>query len=123
MAQVNRVLPALLSLLPLAIPTAGAALGLYLMANVSRTQITVLQDDVAALKASSHEQDIRLREACSQLKEVETQFRASDQVRNLMHVDTLRIQSMLWRKAFGADYPTGNVYLPTIAQEHPQPCS
>jgi hypothetical protein len=64
----------------------------------------------------------QLAQVCSALVEVETQFRASDQVRNLMHTNDLRIQAMLWHKAYAADYPVGDPYLPTIAQDQPSPC-
>lgn len=52
----------------------------------------------------------------TQLREVETQFRGSDQIRNLMHAETLRVQSMLWEKTFpGTTFPTANAYYPVIS--------
>lgn len=49
--------------------------------------------------------------------EIETQLRATDQIRNLMHTSDLRIQSMLWEQAFKgkSHYPTDNAYYPSIA--------
>ena len=56
-------------------------------------------------------------ELSTKLVEVETQFRASDQLRNLMHANEMRIESVLWRKAFPeAPLPTDNAYYPTIAK-------
>ena len=48
------------------------------------------------------------------LREIETQFCASDIVRNLMHVDDLRRFSLLWGKVFGQELPISNAYYPTI---------
>lgn len=49
------------------------------------------------------------------LVEVETQFCASDQIRNLMHANDLRVQSVLWQHAGSlGDYPTANAYYPSI---------
>lgn len=48
------------------------------------------------------------------LNEVETQFCASDIVRNLMHANDLRVQSLLWGKVFESSYPIANAYYPTI---------
>ena len=38
--------------------------------------------------------------------EIETQFCASDIVRNLMHANELRNTDLLWKKVFGTSYPT-----------------
>lgn len=48
------------------------------------------------------------------LKEVETQFCASDIVRNLMHANDMRIVAVLWQKIQGTDFPTDNAYYPMI---------
>jgi hypothetical protein len=59
---------------------------------------------------------------CAHLVEIETQFRAADQVRNLMHANDLRLISLLWQKQYHQPYPGGDPYLPTIAQENPTSC-
>jgi hypothetical protein len=46
--------------------------------------------------------------------EVETQFCASDIVRNLMHANDQRTSAVMWEKVFGTKYPTDNSYYPTI---------
>lgn len=48
------------------------------------------------------------------LTEIETQFCASDHVRNLMHANNMRMEAMLWHKAFGESMPTDNAYYPMI---------
>lgn len=48
------------------------------------------------------------------LAEIETQFCATDIVRNLMHANDLRNLSVIWEKQFGMPYPIGNAYYPTI---------
>jgi hypothetical protein len=51
----------------------------------------------------------------SALTEIETQFCASDVVRNLMHAHDMRIQAMLWGKThMNETLPTDNSYYPTI---------
>ncbi len=112
----------LLPLLGLAVPVVGALASLYLMTNSAYTKAVALEQRVAVLEASNHSQELELRVVCNDLVEVETQFRASDQVRNLMHVDSLRIEAMLWHKSFNAEFPVSNAYLPTIAREKPEPC-
>ena len=52
----------------------------------------------------------------SDLREVETQFCEGDNVRNLMHANDLRIQSMLWNKVFASEYPTANAFYPFVCQ-------
>ncbi len=49
------------------------------------------------------------------LREIETQFRATDQIRNIMHANDMRVQAMLWKKSFGSEYPIDNAYYPTIS--------
>lgn len=91
-------------------------------AQANNDRIIDMTSRVDRLSTEVSDQRSQLDTICADLKEVETQFRASDQVRNLMHTNDLRIESMLWRKTFGADYAVGDPYLPTIAQEQPTPC-
>lgn len=66
-------------------------------------------DRIGALRADSTRQS-------AALIEVETQFCAADIMRNLMHAQDMRIQSMLWAKSYdnGITYPTDNAYYPVI---------
>jgi hypothetical protein len=51
----------------------------------------------------------------AKLVEIETQFCASDIVRNLMHADDARIVSLLWAETFkGQHIPTDNAYFPRV---------
>jgi hypothetical protein len=49
-------------------------------------------------------------------REIESQFCASDIVRNLMHANDLRQISLLWKKQFHDEYPISNAYYPQICQ-------
>lgn len=111
-----------LPLLAIGVPIVGALASLYLMTNTAYTTATALEKRVLALEAASHSHELELRSLCAALVETETQFRASDELRNLTHADDMRLHAMLWQKTFGSAYPTDNAYYPTIAQDHPQPC-
>lgn len=50
------------------------------------------------------------------LKEIETQFNASDQVHNLQHATAIRNIAMLWEKSFGSHFPSEVQYYPNISQ-------
>ena len=100
----------------------GAMFVLYSQVSTAYAKANDLEGRVDRLSAELTDERNKVTQICSSLVEVETQFRASDQVRNLMHVNDLRTQAMLWRKSFGADYPVGDAYLPTIAQERASPC-
>lgn len=100
----------------------GALMTLYVQVNTAYTTAVELQGRVDRLALALAASESQVTQLCSALVEVETQFRASDQVRNLMHVNDLRTEAMLWRKSFGADYPMGDAYLPTIARDGPRPC-
>lgn len=112
----------MLPLLGLAVPVIGALASLYLMTNTAYTKAVSLEQRVVTLEAASHAHELEIREVCSDLIEVETQFRSADQTRNIMHANDMRMQAMLWRKAFNVEYPTDNAYYPTIAQDRPEPC-
>jgi LmbE family N-acetylglucosaminyl deacetylase len=56
------------------------------------------------------------------LTEIETQFCASDIVRNLMHANDMRTIALLWQKTFpGSVMPTDNAYYPTICNRKTSP--
>jgi hypothetical protein len=66
------------------------------------------QDDIKKL-------ELRLAEMERDLNEIETQFCAADQIRNLMHANSMRIEALLYEKTFpGSHLPTDNAYYPTI---------
>lgn len=50
------------------------------------------------------------------LKEIETQFCAADDVRNLSHATDLRIFAMLWEKVYMSHFPTDNAFYPKIGR-------
>jgi hypothetical protein len=51
----------------------------------------------------------------AKLVEIETQFCASDIIRNLMHAEDMRVTSLMWAKGFpGSTMPTDNPYYPSI---------
>jgi len=78
--------------------------------------------DIEALKRQATENSDRasllradVTRQSAALIEVETQFCAADIMRNLMHAQDMRIQSMLWAKSYDdAKYPTDNAYYPVI---------
>lgn len=95
-------------------------IGLFIVASGASSETAELKSRVDRMEVQIGVESIEIAQMRSSLVEIETQFRASDQVRNLMHANDLRIQSLLWKKSFGVDYPTGNSYYPTIAQDHQQ---
>lgn len=50
------------------------------------------------------------------LGEVETQFRAADEYRNVMLATQMRYIGLLWHKAYGEPFPT-ETYFPTISRK------
>jgi len=92
-------------------------------ANTVSQQATAISDmraQIGALmgqQAQDHTELVAMRE---KLTEVETQFCASDIVRNLMHAADLRETAMLWHKTFGETLPTDNAYYPTICNRDVQ---
>lgn len=95
-----------------------------IQADVRANQGAIIEQKASVLMLTQEvsAQRNQLSVICADLVEVETQFKASDQVRNLMHTNDLRIQAMLWNKIFMGIYPVGDPYLPTIAQDQPTPC-
>lgn len=51
------------------------------------------------------------------LTEIETQFRAEDETRNMMHLYDLRQIALLWEKVFGQRFPTDANYFPDIGKK------
>ena len=77
-------------------------------------RIKALEDRAynADLAVQQLQKDMAVQQAS--LKEIETQFCASDIVRNLMHGDELREMASLHEKVFGQSYHTDNAYYPSI---------
>lgn len=73
--------------------------------------------DAAEVRISDHRSKIDHLDAAT--VEIETQFRASDQTRNMSHAADMRVQAMLWEKVYKQRYPTDNAYYPTIARTDP----
>lgn len=70
-----------------------------------------------AVTADAGERRAQYGVMSAKLIEVETQFCASDVVRNLMHAADLRLFAMLWHKAFpDTTLPTDNAYYPKICR-------
>jgi hypothetical protein len=83
--------------------------------------IKALQDSNYNLRIEQDKMQARLIVQEAALKEIETQFCASDIVRNLMHANELRDVAMLHEKVFGARMPTDNAYYPTVCNRPVQP--
>ncbi len=49
------------------------------------------------------------------LAEVETQFRAADEYRNVNLAGEMRFVSLLWQKSYGEPFPS-DIYFPTISR-------
>ncbi len=82
----------------------------------SKDQIAIHASQIAEIKARQQTFEVELAQLKSQQIETETQFCASDIVRNLMHANELREIAMLHNAVFHTTYPTDNAYYPTICR-------
>jgi hypothetical protein len=86
------------------------------VSKTDRAQLNGRMHDVEqtiSVTVAERRQQFAVMEA--RLVEVETQFCASDIVRNLMHATDMRLISLLWRKAFPDTLlPTDNSYYPMV---------
>lgn len=87
----------------------------------SRTDRAQLNERIhfleAAVAANAGEQRTKFGVLDASLVEIETQFCASDVIRNLMHATDLRLFAMLWHKAFPeVTLPTDNAFYPKICR-------
>jgi hypothetical protein len=85
----------------------------------SKTDRSQLNERMKALEAivQTGQGERRLQASVmeARLTEIETQFCASDIVRNLMHANDLRMFSMLWKGVFPhAEYPIQNAFYPKV---------
>jgi hypothetical protein len=65
-------------------------------------QIYTMQDRLSRMEVS--------------LNEIETQLCGVSRDVNRMHANDLRTMALLWKRAFGEDYPIGNAYYPEYGQ-------
>jgi len=101
----------------------GAIIGLFVQITTQAVTIASLLEKNSAQKkiiASLAERVSETREKVahmdSDLIEVESQFCASDAVRNLTHASDLRFMSLLWQKVFAQNLETGNAFYPQIGR-------
>lgn len=112
----------MISLLSAAAVAIGAIVAAYVQTASLTAQVGIDNTRIQALeitmaKASDRLSGLRadLSQTHADLREVETQFCASDIIRNLMHAFDQRIAALLWRRAYpGAALPTDNAYYPHI---------
>lgn len=105
------------SLASVALVIIGAIIWVGALANeVAANNKAIVDQDrrVERLASDLSRNDLETSGITRDLKEVETQFCASDIVRNLMHANDMRTVSLLWQKTYGVPYPTDNAYYPTI---------
>lgn len=81
-------------------------LALIKEAEQARKMITDLQSQASRENA----------ERSAALIEIETQFRSSDQARNIERSDQQRTNALLWEKIFGGRYPSDTVFYPNISK-------
>ncbi len=105
------------SLASIGVVVLGSLMVLYFTAFSALAKVDALEIRVALMENTAGATRTDVSVIRRDLREIETQFRAADQVRNIMHANDLRTMSMLWKKAFNADYPISNAYYPTIAQD------
>jgi hypothetical protein len=89
--------------------------------SISRADRAQLNERVRATEttvaANAGERRAQFGVMAAKLVEIETQFCASDVVRNLMHANDLRLFSMLWHKTFpDTTLPTDNAFYPKICR-------
>lgn len=77
------------------------------------SSLDLLTRQYAENEATRREQNATTRE---KLTEIETQFRAADEARNLQSAEHRRTTALLWEQVFGARYPSDVAYYPKIGQ-------
>lgn len=94
-------------------------------ASLNAENLRHISDNLRTVEAtlSAEMSDRKSRDAALRvgLAEIETQFCASDVVRNLMHANDLRNFTMLWEKSFGTPYPISNAYYPEVCHHNGSP--
>lgn len=77
-----------------------------------RAQLSNITTDLSIQRA---DQKTNVATTTSALTEIETQFRASDQIRNAQTANTNRFLSLLWQKAYSEPFPA-EVFYPEISR-------
>jgi hypothetical protein len=87
------------------------------------SRVEPLKDKVIALEKLQEKYDVVLQQAASDHserlaneREIETQFRASDEARNVQFATQQRMDALLWEKVFSNRYPSDAIYYPHIAK-------
>lgn len=80
-------------------------------AVLKATQTT--REELAAIRGANAANEALLN---AKLVEIETQFRAEDQMRNVQWADQRRLMALLWQKEFGAPYPSEIQFYPSVAK-------
>lgn len=90
----------------------------YAVISPIRAELDGQRNLVAAQREIS---DLKVANAVAvmdiKLIEIETQFRASDQSRNVQFANQQRLDALLWEKTFaGSRFPTDAIYYPSISK-------
>lgn len=94
-----------------------AALGVLGTFIAGASVIVDQKVELAVLKTTMAER-VGLAVMETRLVEVETQFRAADQIRNIQWAHTLRFDTLLWEKTFpGSRFPSDVAYYPQVARD------
>lgn len=89
-------------------------------AATNQGAISVMQGRLDRIEERSSELHTMHAQMEIKLTEIETQFCASDIIRNLMHANELRVMAVLWAKAFPQQrIPTDNSYYPMVCNRQP----
>jgi hypothetical protein len=97
--------------------------GLLEAASTSRQDRSGLNDRIGMMEKTINEgrasrMAVEARFS-AELVEIETQFCASDSVRNIMHSNDMAVVSLLWSVTHdGAVYPTDNAYYPIVCNRN-----
>lgn len=84
-------------------------------ADISEKDRADLHIDISKLKEITSTNASAISVFSRDLVEVETQFKASDEFRNVNLAEQMRINSMLWQHTFGTPFPA-ETYYPSIAK-------
>lgn len=76
--------------------------------------ISMLTERIRTLEGKADTNGINIATMQTKLTEIETQFCASDIVRNLMHANDMREIAVLYEKLYGQRKPTDNAFYPMI---------
>lgn len=82
----------------------------------NKNNVTTLTARVAVLETTSKDLLTGVTTNSRDLREIETQCRAIENTRNLMHASDLRTIAQLWEKAFNLRMPTDNAFYPDICR-------